>query len=149
MANEKREQKKVRIEVSEYALCGRGYSGRGVRMRELPAEERNEVLSEVALALGKDASMMSYQLACVTACVQRMIVQVTEKKGLKDAAEVHNATWVDVTAFELQSGPRTYKSLFNAKDDALLANIYRSGHEVGPGDAELVMGKAISVVLGE
>jgi len=146
MANEK---KKERVEVLEYALCGRGYSGRGVRMRELPADERNEILSEVALALGKDASMIAYQLACVTACVQRMIVQVTEAKGLADAAAVHTATWIDVTAFELQSGPQSYKKLFNAKDDALLAQIYRTGHEVGHGDAELVMGKAIPVVLGE
>lgn len=121
-------------------------SGRGVRLLELLASERDEVMKNAAKIVDKDATVADYRLQQVKEGVNKMIKAVTVKKSLKQEDLVSPDTkWVDVNPLDLEDDYDTY---FTAKDDGVLAAIYHKLHEVSLSDVEAITSKMQPVSMG-
>ena len=134
-------------ELQQYALVGKGFSGRGVRVRELDGAERDDALSSAAKDVGKEASNVEWSSAAVRLCICKMIVSVTKQRGLTSTDEILKATWATVSEQQLLTPGSEWSlgKLFNAKDQDVLASIYKRAHECTAKEVEDIMGKGLAV----
>ncbi len=133
-------------ELVEYALVGKGFSGRGVRLRVLEPDERDEIVERSAQEAGAEATNIQFSNLVLKNCLCRMVQQVTKETGLPDAEKVHAATWVDVSERQLAGEKGSnLNSFFNAKDQDVLGRIYKEAHEATKAEIDAIMGKAVRV----
>lgn len=141
--------------VRQIALLGRGFSGRVVKLRQLGAVERDELLEMVAAEMKGSDNAMAYSNLATRRCIFKMIVAVSKEKGLTredvfggEKAKPKELTWLQPGTMDLMGAGNAawkYEALFTAKDDALLAREYRADHEVSEAEVEDIMGKAVTI----
>lgn len=126
-----------------------GYSGRGVRMRDLDAAEKDLASRIAAKAAGPDATNGEFMSRRTSECLCRSIVAVT-KEGKLSAEGVMAATWMSTTqeALEDTGGPLSFAKLFTAKDRDAMAHFFRLHHDAEEADVEAIMGKEIELTDG-
>jgi|ERR1041385_4699221 hypothetical protein len=118
-------------------------SGRGVRVVELTATEKDAVTLDAAKQVGKDASVADFRVTEIHYGVSRMIKQVSDKKyDTMEALLAPDVKWKDTDPGDLEDN---YDKYFTAKDDAVLSAIYRKLHEVSADEIEAIAGKALPI----
>lgn len=140
--------------VKQYCLCGPGQSGRGVRMREMSAEEVDENGRDVTDLLPTDAKMVEYMQREQQEGVKRSLVAVTKSEGHKSPEAIMALPpeeWVSVNIEKLTlDGPLMYERLFpRAKDNGMLIKIWRHLHVVDQKDADAIVEKGLAVAVTE
>lgn len=118
-------------------------SGRGVCCVELFATEKDSVTLDAAKQVGKDASVADFRLTEIRVGVHRMIKKVSDKR-LDKGVDLRSPDikWKEVDLEDLEDN---YDKYFSAKDDAVLAGLYRKLHEVNFEEIEAIAGKAVQV----
>ena len=123
-----------------------GFSGRGVRLHTIDAEEKDLAAACAAREVGVDATAGEYTRRRLRECVNRCIVEVTRERELTDLA---GAAWMRLTQQDLDgagAGKHSAATLFTAKDVDVLNGWFQSEHDASQADLEAVMGGAIEVV---
>jgi hypothetical protein len=132
------------MDCKQFHLKGNGFSGRGVRLRELDQPELDAAFRSAAKLAGTEGTMADVRVLEQHECVTRMIVEVTEKP----VAELDESTkWRKVTQQELddEGGPFSFGKLFKAKDTAFLRRLHRDWHNLSEAEIEAIAGKAQEV----
>ncbi len=129
------------MDVFQLLLDGKHCSGRGVRFRELPSSEHDQLQLDAAKQIGPEGTMLELRKIEHRMGVRRMVVGVTKQTGLKDLT---GANWDKVSAADVDQNWETY---FNSKDDAFLLELYRSYHEITLAEVEDLAGKVTSVSI--
>ncbi len=153
--------KKDSEELTQYALVGKGYCGRGVRLRKLSIDDHEAALKSASrsaiVGAGEQSpeqtrlEQLDVNMAITNACVRRMIAQVTRKAGYKSVEDVFALTpedWVAVTDADLEgvgAPALKYTKLFGAKDDSILERIYHAEYNVTKDEIDSILGKAVPV----
>lgn len=119
-------------------------SGRGVRVVELLASEKDKVMRDSAALVGKDASMMDFKLEEIRNGICSMVKEITSVKTYKTADELNadDVKWQSLSKMDVVDN---YDEYFSAKDDLVLSSLYRRFHEVSSDDIEAIAGKAQKV----
>ncbi|WP_438029016.1 hypothetical protein [Sorangium sp. So ce233] len=132
------------MEAFQYHLKGKGFSGRGVRLRQLDQPELDAAFLSAAKVAGAEASMADIRVREQHDCVLRMILEVTEKRDLET---LDGAAWRKVTHQELEDeeGSHRFSKLFTAKDTAFLRRMYREWHNLSEAEAEAIAGNGLPV----
>lgn len=133
------------MDCKQYHLKGSGFSGRGVRLRQLEPQEIDAVFRSAAKTAGTEATLADIRILEQHECVLRMIVEVTEKAGLDVLGP--DTKWRKCTVAELddEDGTHRFGKLFTAKDTALLRRFYRDWHQLSENEIEAIAGKAQEV----
>jgi|SRR6478735_289675 len=128
----------------QYHLNGKGFSGRGVRLRQLEQPELDAAFRTAAKLAGAEATMADVRVIEQHECVLRMVLEVTEKGGL---ATLEGAAWRKVTQQELEDEEGRYRfgKLFTAKDTAFLRRIHRDWHQLSEAEVEAISGNGLPV----
>lgn len=132
------------MDCKQFHLNGNGFSGRGVRLRQLEPQEIDTAFRSAAKTAGTEATLADIRVLEQHECVLRMIVEVTEKAGLDT---LDGAKWRKPTVQELEddAGPMRFGRLFTAKDTALIRRLYRDWHQLSEAEIEAIAGKAQEV----
>lgn len=117
-------------------------SGRGVKFRQLTADEADSCLLDAAKIAGQNATGLEIKKLEWRLGVRAMIVEVTVDKGLKDESQLQTAQWKKVDRVWLD---QNFSELFNVKDGKILESLYRQFHEVNDEEIEQIAGKALPV----
>lgn len=128
-------------DFDQYHLKGKRFSGRGVRVRELDADEIDEAGLCAAKLLSKEANGAELSAKTAGECVRRMIVGVT-KKG--DLSTLDGAEWVDVTQQDLENeeGQLYFAKLFTSKDAQVLRSLHYRRHNATEEELAAIEGGA-------
>ncbi len=148
-------------ELTQYALVGKGYCGRGVRLRRLSIDDHEAALKSASrsaiIGTGEQSpeqirlEQLDVNMAITNACVRRMIAQVTKRAGYKTAEDVlalSQEDWASVTDADLMgvgAAALKYTALFGAKDDSILERIYHAEYNVTKDEVDAILGKAVPV----
>lgn len=117
-------------------LKGRGFSGRGVRVRDLVPSEVEENLTSAAKLLSKDASIIELKKTEWRNGVKRMLTEITDPCEDPMAEGVKWKKFTPAMADCLDD-------FFRPKDVQLLEHLYRDANEVVASEVDDIVGKAV------
>jgi len=120
-------------------------SGRGVKFRRLKPSEVDDVSLKAAKTVDKDASGLEFRYATLREGVRAMLTATTKKSSFKKPEELlaEGVEWEPLDLAKLLDGYDDYFG--NPKDDAILAEIYKTEHEVTKQEVEAILGKVLPV----
>lgn len=127
-----------------YHLKGHRFSGRGVKIRDLDADEVFKARLIAAQEAGKGATGFEIEARRRIECMHRMIAQVTERGDLD---KLDGAKWLDVTQQQLEEdgGKMSFGKLFTAKDAAALNFLCSKLIDVGDDEIGAIEGGVLTV----
>jgi hypothetical protein len=128
-------------------------SGRGVRYHTLSPAEVDRVNADAARLVDPTTGPVEYRSVQIREGIKRMLVAVTKRTGIVSQDELlalTTADWEPLEPRKLEAGMGafSYDTLFTAKDDAILAVVYRQLHEVTLAEVQAILGKALTVSVG-
>lgn len=124
----------------QFLLKADGCSGRGVRIRQLSAEDALELQLDAARELGAEAMAMEVHAKAQLFGVHSFVTHVTEETGLKSRDALAKATWKKVTREALAEGLEKY---FGPKDVNVLVAMYNRLHHASSKEVDDIMGEAL------
>ena len=127
--------------MKQMHLKGKGFSGRGVRVRDLTSDDVDENMIQATKLLSSEPTALEYQKIVWRGAVKRMVAEITEPCADLFAEDVK---WRKATPEMLEN----LSELFTAKDVTLLQAYYRDTYEVVPSEVEDIVGKAVPVSAG-
>jgi hypothetical protein len=118
-----------------------GFSGRGVRLRTLDADEKDLAAECAAKEAGEDGTMAKYNQLRGREMFHRCLVEVTDKGEI---ADLGTASWKKVRQIDLEDpkGSMSTAVLFTAKDLDFLVRWCRDQHDATAADYEAITGGA-------
>lgn len=128
-------------------LKGKGFSGRGVRYRELDPIEVENNLKAAGKIVGAEATPLELKKTEWRNGAKAMLVEFSEPCEdlfAVDAEGKSKVKWRKVTPDVLED----FGAYFKTKDLAILEHIYRENHEVLQSEVEAIVGKAQPVSVG-
>ncbi len=132
------------------AINWAGFSGRGVRLRAIGADEKEAAEKAAATAVGPDGLLSTYQKLRARECIERCLVEVTKER---EVVELGAATWTTVTAEDLAGMSKrpglTLDALFTSKDLDVLRAWFADNHDASQADLEAITGGAIETADNE
>lgn len=137
--------------MKQILLKGDGYSGRGVRLELLTAQQIDTIRENAARDLpAADAGASPETRQQVWAASQKragiaaMVVSVTERTGFKTASDLRadGVSWKKPTADELHDRPEKY---FTPKDLDALGDIFFRLHVANKTEVDDILGEALDV----
>lgn len=129
------------MSVLQYHLSGKGFSKRGVRVRELSPEENEGNLLGAAKLVSADATIIDLKSVEWRNGVKLFIVSYTDPCEDPTAASVK---WYKPKPGEFEE----LSKLFTAKDVEVLKVIFKELHEVSRDEVDAIRGKALPVSEG-
>lgn len=119
-------------------------TGRGLKFRGLPPREHDTLMTEAGKLVGKDSSMIELKRKEWSLGVQKFIHSVTVEDGFKtsDDLRAEAVKWRRVTEQDLDSN---FDEWFDAKDYAMMLDLFRQHHEISQDEVAAISGKVLEV----
>jgi len=130
-------------------LNAKNCSGRGVRLKDVGPNGRQEASISAAQLVGENSTVGEYRALLNRELLKRSIISVTEKTGIanvNDLLAYPPEGWKKYTIGELETGK--LDELFTSKDSVILASIMEMIYDASQKEVDAIMGGALPVSEG-
>lgn len=130
-------------------LGAKNCSGRGVRLKDVGPDGRQDAALNAAKLAGEDATAVEYNALMNRELLKRSLVAVTEEGGIKSVKDLlaYPADgWKKYTIGELETGK--LDELFTSKDSVILSSIMQQIYDASQKEVDAIMGGALPVSEG-
>ena len=139
----------MQSDTFQILLSAKNCSGRGVRLKDIGPDGRQEASVSAAKLAGEDATVVEYNALLNRELLKRSLVAVTEKTAFQSVEELLNYPaegWKKWSLGELETGK--LDALFTSKDSVILSSIMQQIYDASQKEVDAIMGGALPVSEG-